>query len=413
MRAQLTYPVKAGFHLADHWPLALRDIEVHFDVADGRIDAIRCIWPLGPDDRPPTIAPLEEGQRGIGNVDFLLVRREEIEHAVRTVQGLLSLYGTIDVDFERPTLEWLPDTPEEEMSIAITLSGKPPEIDIYKLETLSFDLVGRAVIGADAASKLEVALSFMRRARRDLKERRYIESIYNSFFFLEALFAAGYSDPKKVERNLLASQVVRDALASIRSIPVDPPRGFTTEAEFAVWERRVKQLARSDEDIIGELVRLRGSLHHNAPKGPAAWHPDKSVDFRVSAHTLHDIALAAAHILTEEALETEAFRSGLMTSAKAAGAITTLRFEARGLFLSKNAMRLSLDIDTAGTVIDRGMVASADREFRRVISAQVPDARIDEYTVRHVASDREYGRYERQSFAEAATRMRKSPSGSG
>ena len=413
MRAQLTYPVEASFHLTEHWPLALHDLEVRFDAVDGRIDAIVCIWPLGPEDRPPTIAPMEEGQRGIGKLDFHLVRREEIEHLVRTVQGLLSLHGTIDVDFERPKLEWLPETPEEEMSIAITVSGKPPDVDVYKPEKLSFELVGRAVLGADAASKLEVALSFLRRARRDLKERRYIEAIYNSFFFLETLFAAGYSDPKKVEKSLLASDVVRSAIAAIRSFPIDPPRGFTTRAELAVWDERVKQLARTDEEIVGELVRLRGSLHHNAPKGPAAWHPDKSLDFRVHAHTLHDIALACAHILMDEALETEEFRTGLMASARVAGAVTRLLFEARGQFASKNAMRLSLSIDTVGTVIDRGMVASADREFRRIVAEQVPDARIDEYSVRHVASDREYGRYERHSFLEAATRMRKSPADNG
>jgi hypothetical protein len=247
MRAQLTYPIKASFHLAEHWPLALTDAEVRFNVTDGEIDAIICIWPLGAEDRPPTIGPLEDGQRSVGKLDFHLVRREKIEHFVRTVQGLLSLYGTIDVDFERPKLEWLSDTPEEEENIAITVSGKPPEVDVYKPEKLSFDLVGRAVLGAEAASNLEVALSFLRRARRDLKERRFIESIYSSFFFLETLFAAGYSDPKKVEKSLLASEVVRDALAAIRSFPIDPPRGFTTEAELAVWDERVNELKRTDQ----------------------------------------------------------------------------------------------------------------------------------------------------------------------
>lgn len=110
---------------------------------------------------------------------------------------MLALHGTIDVDFERPTLEWLADSPEEKRGIEIILSGKPPEIDIFKPEKLDFGLVAKAVFGAPHLSTLEVSLSFLRRGRRDLKERRYIEAIYNCFFVLETQFAADCQIPAK------------------------------------------------------------------------------------------------------------------------------------------------------------------------------------------------------------------------
>lgn len=402
MRVKITYPAKASFHLAEHWPLRSGDIEIQFDVENSGIKAIICIWSLGPDDRSPTIRPLEEGQRGLGKVDFHLARRSEIEHRVRTIQGALSLHGTIDVDFERPTLEWLADNPEEERGIEIVLSGKPPEVDVFKPEKLDFGLVAKAVLSAPHLLKLEVALSFLRRGRRDLKERRYIEAIYNCFFVLETQFAAGLSNPREVAKRLKASPIVTAALEAIRAYPIDPPRGWMTEADLTVWDERVQFLSRSKDEIIDELVKLRGSLHHHAPQGPHTWHPDKGSSYRVPAHCLHDIALACAHlIIAGEALDLDAEFLG---TAEAAGAVTVLRFEAKGLFLSRGAMRLSLNIRTAGTVIDRGSIASADKAFRRAIQTQVKDARLDEYTITHVESGRLYGRYLRSSFTVAATR---------
>ncbi len=402
MRAKLTYPVKASFHLAEHWPLRSDDLEIQFDVEDSRIIAIACIWPLGADDQPPTMRPLEEGRQGWGKIDFHLARRTEIEHRVRTIQGMLALHGTIDVDFERSTLEWLADSPEEKHGIEIILSGKPPEMDIFKPEKLDFGLVAKAVLGAPHLSTLEVALSFLRRGRRDLNERRYIEAIYNCFFVLETQFVAGLSNPREVAKRLKANPILTAALDAIRSYPIDPPRGWTTEAELAVWDERVQFLSRSDDDIIDELVRLRGTLHHHAARGPHTWHPDKGTAYRVPAHCLHDIALACAHLIIDgAALDLDAEFLG---AAEAAGAMTVLRFEAKALFLSRGAMRLSLDIRTAGTVIDRGMVVSADRAFRRAIQERVKDARLDEYTITHVESGRLYGRYQRSTFAEATIR---------
>jgi hypothetical protein len=50
MRMKLTYPAKASFNLAEHWPLRFDDLEIQFAVDDSRIKAIVCIWPLAADD---------------------------------------------------------------------------------------------------------------------------------------------------------------------------------------------------------------------------------------------------------------------------------------------------------------------------------------------------------------------------
>lgn len=402
MRAKLTYPAKASFHLDEHWPLRSDDIEIWLDVEGSSLRAIICIWPLGADDQPPTLRPLEVGRQGWSKVDFHLVRRPEIEHRIRTIQGILALHGAIDVDFERPTLTWLADSAEEESDIKIILSAEPQKVDVFKPEKLDFSLVAKAVLAAPHLSKLEVTLSFLRRGRRDLLERRYIEAIYNCFFVLETQFAAGLSDPGKVKKRLETSPIVTAALAAIRAYPIDPPRGWTTEAELALWDERMKFLSRSDGEIIDELVILRGTLHHHSARGPHVWHPEKATAYRVQAHCLHDIALACAHLIIDgEALDLD---TEFFDMAAAVSAVTVLRFEAKGVFPSQNAMRLSMNIRTAGTVIDRGMIISADKAFRRALQGQVQDARLDEYTITHVESGRLYGRYTRSTFAQAITR---------
>ena len=413
MRAQLTYPVRASFHLVEHWPLDADDIAIRFEVADSAVTAIVCTWSLTSVDRPPRIEPLAKGQQGFGKVDFHLARRSDVEHLVRTIQGLLTLHGTIEVDFERPTLTWLADNPDEEMGIQLTLSAKPSPVDLYKPETLHFGVIARAVMGAPTLAGREVALSFLRRGRRDLKERRYIESIYNSFFFLETQFAPGFSDPKKVARRFKDSATIRTSLAAIRRDPVDPPRGRTTVEELAVWDERVAALDRTDEEIIDALVRLRGRLHHHAAGGPEPWHPDKSTSYRVPAHTLHDIAFACAHLLVGPVLEDDALDAGLMRSAERAGAVTQFHFAAEGLFPTRGVARLTLGIVVAGTAIDRAMVANADRAFRSALDEQEPEARLDGYTISHRPSGRLYGRYERFGFGAATTRSPETPTSIG
>jgi len=413
MRAKLTYPTKASFHIEEHWPVPSGDIEVRFDVKDARLTSIICTWSLGTRDQAPQLRALAPGQRGFAGVDFHLARQNEIEHLVRTIQGILALYGTIDVDFERATLEWIADTAEEELGIQLILSSKPPEVDVFKPETLDFGIIGHAVVGAGSASGLEVALSFLRRGRRDLKERRYIDAIYNCFFFLETQYAAGYSKPKEVAKRLKANALVAQAFAGIRYDPVDPPRGFTTPDQLKLWEERIKHLSRPDEEIIDELVKLRGTLHHHAGRGPNSWHPDKPRQHRVAAHTLHDLAFACAHLTLGPLLEDPAIQQQLQVAAEAAKATTIFRFEAQGVFPPGGASVVRLEMSCAGTVINRAMVLGADRAFRATLASERPGSQLKGYTITHTASDRVYGRYERHDFDAVLTQMRKSPTSSG
>lgn len=408
MRAKLTYPVKATFYLEEHWPLQADGIELSFRVEDGLVTGIVCMWSLGDEDRPPKLLPLKEGQTGFGGVDFYLGRRSEIEHLVRTIQGLLTLNGVIDVDFERPTLEWLADTPDEELGIELILSSNPPETNAFKPERLDFGVIARAVASAGRVAHLEVALSFLRRGRRDLKERRYIDAFYNCFFFLETQFAAGLSSRNKVAAKLKTTDIIMRAIDAIRHDPVDPPVGFATNDQLSLWGERLAFLARTNEAIIDELVRLRGLLHHHSLRRQENWHPDKGSEFRAASYTLHDIAFAVAHLVARPLQEGTELDTACLQFAEAAGAVTTLRFEATGIFPSRRSTRVGWDIQSAGTFVSREMVESADRHFRRILAERVPDGWVNEYTITHPVDGRVYGRYERMAWPPTPTPKRRS-----
>lgn len=395
MRAKLTFPVQASFHLEEHWPIRQGDDVVTFEVEEGRLTGVAFVWRLGAGDRPPTLLPLKKGQTGFGGVDFHLTRLSEIEHRVRTLQGLLSLYGMIEVDFERPKLEWIADSPEEELRIEIILSGNPPETEVFKPEIFDFGLVAHAAASVSQVGDMEVALSFLRRGRRDLKEHRYIEAFYNNFFFLETQFAGGLSNQKKIAKKLKNTPVIIQAIELIRKDPVDPPLGFVTEEILQLWDERAMFISRANDVIIDDLVRLRGELHHHSMRRQGAWHPDKGAKFRAPSHVLHDIVYAVAHMVTAPLFDSQENDATVLRSAEEAGAITVLRFEAEGEFPSRNSTRATLDVRTAGTVIDRDMVESADRHFRHLILEHHPISIINRYTITHPHDERVYGRYER------------------
>jgi hypothetical protein len=396
MRASLTYPIKSSFHLDEHWPILLSDMVITLTVEDGAIRSVNCEWALTADDSPPRLRPLQPGQTGFGGVDFHLHRRPEIETVLRTVQGLLSVDGLLIIDFEHPTLTWIADSEEEDMGIDLVLRASPPAPDPFAPTIVDFDMVARSFAAAPSAASHEIPLSFLRRGRRAFREQRYIEAFYDNFFFLETLFAAGYSKPKEVASRLLAAPLVVRGLALIRRDPPDPPVGFQTELTIGFWEQRTVFLDRDDAEILQELVALRGNLHHHAYRHPATWHPDKTHPFRVASHVLHDLAIAVADGLFADKVLSDDHWEMLLRSAEAAGAIVTLRVDAKGIFKKANAMTASLKVRLPGRTVTRRLVESADRAFRAWVVDQGQDATVFEYAITNERDGRVYGRYKRE-----------------
>lgn len=391
----------ANFHLDESWPHIVDEIEITPIVEAGMLVSIAFAWVLLADDQAPSLRPLREGQTGFREVDYKLNRLNEVEHLARTMRGLLSLDGIVEFKFELKKLEWIADSPEEELGIKIIIEGQSSEPDPFKPERLPFTQFARAVTSAPSSQHLEVALSFLRRGRRDIKEGRFIEAIYNNFFFLETLFAPGFSNPKKVKAKFLESQDVVNAIELNRHQPIERPSGFLCPSELKIWQDRFAYFKKSDEDIISNLVKLRGDLHHHAPGSPNTWHPDMGHSHQVESLVLHDIAVATARFVTKPIMSQPALAESEYLSAEMAGAIISLNFMVHDCNAPEDAEPKVVTLQGAGQIIDRTFVENAHLKFRTWIAENSAHMQVRKYTINHPERDREYGPYgfyERLSF---------------
>jgi len=118
-----------------------------------------------------------------------------IKRELRSLQGLLSLFGLHSIDFDEFKefeVEWLPDNDEEKANLDIfSMAKKSVPVPDGQIPQLPFDIFARAVMAADAAADIEVPMNFFRRGMLDLYDGNYIEAIYDFYFILETVFGEG------------------------------------------------------------------------------------------------------------------------------------------------------------------------------------------------------------------------------
>ncbi|HZZ93034.1 MAG TPA: hypothetical protein VFE23_10750 [Usitatibacter sp.] len=319
MKLRYTYPVKSTLVLTEHWAIRVGGIEIAWGLTNQLATALQATISLGTDDKPPTVK--KSAKPGVSwDVDLGIVGSHgEVERAVRTIWGLVSLFTTIDIDFESVERTWIPETEAEKDALKISRFSAGIKLQEDAPRAIGFDLVARAMLSSIDAADFEVPLGFLRRGMRATRDGEYVDAFYSYFFFLETLYAPGFSSPAKVKAKLWDAKPVRDALISMRTtLPV---------AEFREG-KGASLLALSNQQILERLVDVRGELHHHALRRPGVWHPDKPSAYREEAIMLgdivHKIARDQAFALMFDARRDEA----LMSSAAGAGALTRIRIAA-------------------------------------------------------------------------------------
>lgn len=372
MLIKFTYPVKSSLVLTDHWPVSVGDIKLEWMVEEGRVTAVSGTVPATEADQLPTVQ--ESNTPGVKlDVNFGWSSREgEVEEAIRTLWGLLGLFTFIEIDVDSVETKWVPenDTERERLKL-FSHSRKVERVDLLKLRRLSYDLVARTMASAKVAAHYEIPLGFLRRGTRAMYNGQYIEAFYNLFFFLETLFAPGYSNPKRVKQLLGGSKVVKDAVSQSR----DP---FSKESRLNA-SKRDKLLGMTDEQLLHHLVDLRGNLHHHALGRPGIWHPDKADRFHEEAvllqHIVHSVAMADALGL----LFAPERNDDILRSAREAGAITKVRIEASGLIDGVRRRLQPFLISVPCRSIDRAAIDGVHRLFREQFRGGHKNVQLLEY----------------------------------
>jgi len=390
---KFTYPVKSSLVLADHWPVSVGDIKLEWSVEEGRVTAISGTVPVTERDQLPTVQP--SATPGVKlHIDFGRSSREgDVEEAIRTIWGLLSLFAGVEVVVDSVKPEWIPENDNDRERLNIySFSRGVQKADLLEPRRLSYDLVVRAMASAKAAAHYEIPLGFLRRGTRAIYNGQYIEAYYNLFFFLETLFAPGYSDPKRVKERLWAAKVVKDAVAQSRA-------PFSNESRLNA-SKRDKLLGMTDEQLLYHLVDLRGNLHHHALGRPGIWHPDKADRFHEEAILLqqivHSIAMADAMAVLFAPEQGEV----ILRSARDAGAITIVRVEASGLINGVKQQLKPISICVPSRRIDREVLDAVHRRFREQFRGGPKNVQVLEYKLMSEDASRVYAVWHRAGSEE-------------
>lgn len=348
------------------------DIKIEWTIDKNRVTAISGSVPVTSADQLPTAKP--SSTPGVKlDINFGRNSREdEVEEAIRTVWGLLSLFAFVEIDLAGVETSWIAENEDERARLEVfRFSRSVEKTDPQRPRRLRYDLVARATAAARAAAHYEIPLGFLRRGTRALHNGQYIDAFYSLFFFLETLFAPGYSKPSKVKKLLWDSKVVRDAVAQSRA-------PLLREGQLNV-AKRDKLLAMTDEQLLYHLVSVRGTLHHHALGRPGIWHPDKADHFREEAILLHQVVHSIAVSNAMSLLFARDRDEDLLGSARRAGAIMKVRIEASGLIDGTRHNLQPFVFTVPSRHIDRAVIDSVHRRFREQFAGGPKNVHVLEY----------------------------------
>lgn len=216
---------------------------------------------------------------------------EDVKREVRTIEGLLSIFGVSSIDANAPATEWLPESEDEKAQLDVfNFKIDTVPLDISKVPPLPFDLAARSIIAADKATSIEVQLSFYRKGLSDFEEERYIEAIYDFYFFMESSFSSGKTKNHRVKESFKNSDFLKECIKEVFENPIEkvgvPPK------DLQLFMKCFSQ--KSVDELIEHMVELRGFLHHHTPSRKDAWHPEDHKRFHLDAMLFRAIASCAA-----------------------------------------------------------------------------------------------------------------------
>ena len=290
MKCRYTFKIRGHVKVAE-----LRPIEVHgwgfeFHQEGGLLSQLSVTVPANRPEDVPVITPNPSpGIKAHINVPaplFLFVKRE-----VRAIESLLSVFGVYQIDLNQFKTKWIPESEEEEASIHINdFSTDVAKADTESMPPLSFDLLARCVIAANEATDVEMQLAFFRKGILDFYEERFIEAIYDFYFFLESMFGEGQFKKHGVEEAFKKSKQLREAIEKVMANPAANATHRRSELESFLK----KYSGMSVEKIIEHIVELRGFLHHHTAKRKDIWHPEDHERYELEALLLRSIACCIA-----------------------------------------------------------------------------------------------------------------------
>lgn len=256
------------------FPIEVAGLSLEFLIEENNIVAIDIFENTDLKDLPH----FDKGFDGIPTLHMGSTNPEKFKQSLKLAEGLLAAFGLREINTDTVEIEWVPKDEEEKKSIQIynfTYNSEPQKND----HSISYDLIARPFIAGFLNDKYEVALSFFRQGKNDMRDGKYIEAYYDFYFVLEAIYGSGKTKNSAIEKEFSNNpQLIR----YIEEVKIDSEILIGMRVEHR--DEFVSNYKDKDPtDIIKMIVNKRGFLHHQNPKHPTAWTPDRQEDVHVDA----------------------------------------------------------------------------------------------------------------------------------
>lgn len=301
MKCKYRFPVKGKIRLTENVPIPCRGWTVYLETTAGFLSHVAVTVPLPNRTDWPTVE--QNPSPGVKlHINPKTPHLPFVQRELRSLQGLLSLFGLESIDFESAEFEWMPESEQEGLDLALpsfkTCRKRLPDDEILPI---SFDIVARSVIAADAATEIEVPLNFFRRGMIDVFERNYIDAVYDFYFVIETVFAAGKFKKAATLEEFRNSELLRSCVQRALSVPSPM---LATERDTLEQFRRAYG-ALSVDQALEKIFDLRGYLHHHTVKRRDTWHPDEQRAFETDALFLQAVTFNVVFKMAEPYLWAE------------------------------------------------------------------------------------------------------------
>jgi hypothetical protein len=273
----VSFPIRNHVQLKDPWPIRVGSKSYFIEMKDGRMAAVGVRIEGLPVDLAPTIISTNGGTIR-ANLEmktgrFVLM----VEHEIRAWQTLLVPYVLLDIDFDSPSTSFKPETVEEENKIHVHNFSTTKSVRARYGG--SYELYGRAFMAIDVAFPLIELMSLYREAAKSLLVGRSIDA-YNGFYlFFESQFCRGQTKTRQATERLVGSPAFMASLDSAVTALTPTETGKLRFKALNLWKSE-------PQNLVMEIVELRGHLRHHSSNNPHRWDPDKQENYNGEARLL-------------------------------------------------------------------------------------------------------------------------------
>lgn len=227
-----------------------------------------------------------------------------IQIELRTLEGLLATFGVYEINILEYEISWIAETQDEKKKIKIRNYKRGYEKKKYEdLPLVPLDIFQRAILASMSTfdkdiDQLQVPLTFFRKGRHDLSQKRFLDASYDFYFMVETLFADGKHGTKDVKALYKANTQL---IFCINRVIQDEYRMSVLNG---ISPEKFKKFiyAKNVAEILDYVVELRGAIHHHTLK-KMKWDPSRDFEFEFEAYLLSFIAESIGLDLTFQSLD--------------------------------------------------------------------------------------------------------------